>query len=277
MPKRIFVAPKSLSGVTCLFDAVEAPLDVLVRAGGVGCQTACEPTDSDFTDCGPRVLAIIQARMSSKRLEGKVLRQLAGRPLLWWVHYRLSRSTEISKIVISTSAVESDTPIQEFCSTNEIPIHRGSLDDVAGRLFDCAVAEGAGSFIRISGDSPLIDPALVDEAIALPNPEAYDLTTNTQFRSFPKGQSVEVIRTEALGEARRNMNSAADFEHVTRYFYEHPDQFTIRNFGCDEALGEIQLSVDTLEDLRVAEIILQQLGPDFSWRSATTVRSELSR
>lgn len=224
---------------------------------------------------GPRMLAVIQARMSSRRLAGKVLHPLAGKPLLRWVYDRLSQADNLSKIVVSTSNSVSDSPIVEFCSAQKIPVHRGSLDDVAGRLLDCARREGALSFVRISGDSPLIDPKLVDQAIALASAPPCDLSTNVQSRSFPKGQSVEAIRTQALERAWRDMSDAEDREHVTRYFYSHPEEFTINNFSSAEPMGEIQLSVDTPEDLRIAELLLEQLGDGFSWRAATALRAEL--
>lgn len=223
------------------------------------------------------MLAVIQARMSSRRLAGKVLHPVAGKPMLKWIYDRLSQADNVSKIVISTSNSVSDAPIVEFGRAQKIPVHRGSLDDVAGRLLDCARREGASLFVRISGDSPLIDPMLVDQAITLASAAPCDLFTNVQSRSFPKGQSVEVIRTQALARAWRIMSDTKDYEHVTRYFYSHPEDFTINNFSCDEPMGEIQLSVDTREDLRAAESMLEQLGDGFSWRTAATLRAKLLR
>lgn len=223
------------------------------------------------------MLAVIQARMSSQRLVGKVLLPLAGKPLLRWVYDRLSQADSISNIVVSTSKSASDVAIVDFCREHKIPVHRGSLDDVAGRLLDCARREGADSFVRISGDSPLIDPVLVDQAVALASAAPYDLTTNVQSRSFPKGQSVEAIRIQSLARARANMRDLEDREHVTRYFYTHPRDFAIRNFSCGEAMEGIQLSVDTLEDLRVAELLLERLGEHFSWRAAAALRAELQQ
>lgn len=221
------------------------------------------------------MLAIIQARMSSQRLVGKALHRIAEKPLLGWVYDRLSRAEHIQKIVVSTSISESDEPIKQFCESNKIPVHRGSLEDVTGRLLDCAEGENADFFVRISGDSPFIDPLIVDHAIAIAIANPRDLITNVQFRSFPKGQSVEVIRTEALARAWRDMSNAEDYEHVTRYFYGHPDLFTISNFSCPEPMPTVQLSVDTVDDLRAAETIVQKAGHLVSWRSAAVLRSEI--
>lgn len=220
------------------------------------------------------MLAIIQARMNSKRLPGKVLRPVAGRPMLKRVYERLSQSSELTTIMVSTSKAISDNAIYEFCTEQEILVHRGPLDRVAERLLDCARSQGADEFVRISGDSPLIDPALVDWAVVLQRETSCDLSTNVQVRSFPRGQSVEVIRTDSLTRAWKKMAVAQDFEHVTPYFYAHPDDFTIENFSCDERVGNLQLSIDTLEDLNAVETVLGQLGDHFSWRDAVSLMYE---
>ena len=218
-----------------------------------------------------QVLAIIQARMSSNRLPGKALRSIAGKPLLRWVYDRLTNSSELSRVVVATSEALSDNPIHEYCIQHDISVHRGPLNNVAKRLVDCARDQEADEFVRISGDSPLIDPALVDQGIALQKATSCDLSTNVQFRSFPKGQSVEVIRTESLARAMARMRQPEDFEHVTRYLYAHPDDFAIKNFSSDDAMGHLQLSVDSVEDFEMVSMVLNRLGDFFSWRDAVEV------
>lgn len=215
--------------------------------------------------------------MSSRRLPGKVLRPVAGKPMLQRVYDRLSASHELTEIVVSTSLSTSDTAIYEFCIERTIPVHRGSLTDVVDRLLDCAENRGADEFARISADSPLIDSALVDRAVLLQQKTSCDLATNVQARSFPKGQSVEVIRTQSLANAWQKMKSPRDIEHVTRYFYAHPDDFTIENFSCEDLMGNLQLSVDTPEDLEAVEALLQKLGDCFSWRDAAALMLGASR
>lgn len=223
------------------------------------------------------MLAIIQARMSSRRLPGKALRPVAGKPLLRWVFERLSNAGELSSLVVATSDSTSDNPIHDYCLEHNIAVHRGSLESVAQRLLDCAREQGADEFVRISGDSPLIDPALVNQAIVLQRVSSCDLSTNVQFRSFPKGQSVEVIRTESLARALPRMEQPEDFEHVTRYLYAHPDDFLINNFSCDEPMGHLQLSIDTVEDLEAVSMVLARLGHHFSWREAAELSLEVPR
>ena len=153
-------------------------------------------------ELGARImLAIIQARMSSHRLPGKVLTPVAGKPILKRVYERLSKSKELSEIVVATSQAASDQLIVDFCVREGIPVHQGSLDNVSERLLDCARNLGANRFVRISGDSPLIDPSIVDQAVLFQRGKACDLATNVQVRSYPKGQSVEVIRTDSFAEA----------------------------------------------------------------------------
>lgn len=223
------------------------------------------------------MLAIVQARLSSARLPGKVLRELAGQPMLGRVHSRLSCARHLSQIIVATSDDPSDDAICDYCRAQAIAYDRGPLDNVAQRFLDCAHRARADAFLRICADSPLIDPALVDQAIALHATGNADLTTNTQQRTFPKGQSVEIVRTAALADALQKMQDVADQEHVTRYLYQHPDQYRIQNFASDEPFGEVQLSVDTQADFDAIAAILQQAGDQITWRQAAELRSDRSR
>lgn len=219
------------------------------------------------------MLAIIQARMSSSRLPGKALLPMLGIPLIQRVYDRLTLVTGITKIVIATSDERSDDVLCEYCSQQNIPYFRASLDDVALRLLSCAKRERVDSFIRISGDSPLIDPAVVDKGISLYNRSPCDLATNVLVRSYPKGQSVEVIRTEALADLYDNLVKLSDREHVTSYFYAHPKRYTIKNFSSGRLMGNIQLSVDTCEDFKALERILCCTGGCVSWEVAGNLKA----
>lgn len=221
------------------------------------------------------MLAIIQARMTSTRLPSKVLLPIAGKPMIQWVVDRLRQADKLTNIVVATSDESSDDPICDYCYWQNIPCYRGALHDVAGRFLSCAESLDAEAFLRISGDSPLIDPMLVDRAVALHNSTSCDLTTNVQVRSFPKGQSVEVIRTAALAAAYPYFVDASDFEHVTRYFYLHPEQFNIESFSSQDRMGSMQLSVDTIKDLQDVELILRREGDSVSWKSAARLKREM--
>ena len=176
------------------------------------------------------MLIIIQARMSSQRLPGKVLMNIAGQPMLERVCHRVMQSNGAKKVVIATSNDSSDDQIEQFCDLRNISCFRGALDDVAGRFLAVIRREGAEEFIRISGDSPLIDPSLIDIAIFEYRSALYDLVTNVLHRTFPKGQSVELVRSSSFKQMYDESISPDDREHVTKWFYRSDINFKIRNF-----------------------------------------------
>ncbi len=209
------------------------------------------------------MLAIVQARFSSKRLPGKVLRPLAGRPLLGWLVARLNEARLVSKTVIATSTDTSDDAVAEFAASADVECFRGSLDDVAGRLLAAAQRYEAQAFVRINGDSPFTMPSLVDAVIESFVSQHPDLATNVQLRTFPKGFSVEVIRTASLGFARKLMQ-AGDKEHVTPVFYRRPDKFQIVNVVSGHDWGSVQLSVDDEDDFTLAQRMMQVESDDWT-------------
>jgi spore coat polysaccharide biosynthesis protein SpsF len=213
------------------------------------------------------MLAIIQARMTSSRLPGKVLKTLHGRPMLAWTVARLRKSRRVTRILIATSDQPSDDPIMDFCMLEGVACWRGSLDDVASRFLNAAQAEQAAVFVRVNGDSPLIDPSLVDQSIKFFEQKHVDLVTNVLIRSFPKGQSVEVINTQIFSKIYAEITETEDFEHVTRAFYKFPDRYRIFNFKSGVEAGDIQLAVDTYDDfLAIEHIISVSSGRPGGWR-----------
>ena len=213
-----------------------------------------------MADAKERIVAVVQARMSSQRLPGKVLAEVAGKPLLQYLLERLERCDELQGIAVATSEAPSDDAVQDFASAFGITCHRGALHDVAARMLMAARAENCAAFVRISGDSPLMDVALVDRAVGLFREQRPDLVSNVLVRSFPRGQSVEVIAVPAMERACAAMNGAAEREHVTPYLYAHQDEFRIVGFSTEPARTEMRLCVDTREDLRRFAGILHQLG-----------------
>lgn len=193
--------------------------------------------------------------MRSQRLPGKVLHDLAGRPLLQYVVERLQRCRGLAAVIVATSTDASDDPVAEFCAARDVNCHRGPLEDVAGRFVEVVRAYDLEAFVRVSGDSPLLDPSLVDQGTALYG-ATVDLVTNVQVRTFPPGQSVEVVRGEALVQAYELMVEADDREHVTTLFYREPGSYRIKSFEALQPYGPLNLSVDTEDDLAaVAELI----------------------
>jgi spore coat polysaccharide biosynthesis protein SpsF len=181
---------------------------------------------------------IVQARMNSARVPGKVLRPLAGRPLLGHLLDRLRRLG--MPLVVATSVHPSDDAISRFCEAEDVAVHRGSLEDVAARFVEAAREHGIDPIVRVSGDSPLLDPGLVLRAVDLWEPGV--LVTNVRPRSFPTGQSVEVFELAALEAAE---TAAEAREHVTPALYE---RLRVRNFAHTPDLSHLRLTLDTDED-----------------------------
>jgi spore coat polysaccharide biosynthesis protein SpsF len=193
-------------------------------------------------------------------MPGKALRAIRGRTQLGHVVDRVRRCRTIDGLWIATSTDPDDDAIAEFSRTEAVELYRGALDDVAGRLLNAAVAAQADALVRISADSPLIDPAIVDRAVELYRRQRPELVSNVVRRTFPKGQSVEVVAVPALKCAVEAMTTPGEREHVTPWFYANPTRVRIVGFESANPRPQMQLSVDTLEDLQRVEAILARLG-----------------
>ena len=212
-----------------------------------------------------KIAVIIQSRMTSNRLPGKVLRSVCGKPMLQYLLERLNQCENIAEIVVATSCDPSDEPIVDFCSALNVSCFRGPLLNVAKRFYDLLIEYGFDKFVRISGDSPLLDQNLIDLGIRLFLDGDYDMVTNILPRTFPKGQSVEILKSDVFIEAFEKMTEVDDLEHVTKYIYKNCNNYKILNFESGERLGNIQLSVDTEEDLLKFEQIVEAMEKDH-WR-----------
>jgi len=197
-----------------------------------------------------KILIIIQARQTSKRFKNKVLHLIYNIPIIQHVVNRIKKSKKMTKLVISSSLNKSDDDLIYYLKKNKVNFFRGDLNNVALRLYKTAKIYKVKSFVRISGDSPLIDPKLIDKAIMIANKEKkYDIITNTFPRTFPKGQSVEVIKTSLIKKYLKNF-SKLDKEHVTKYFYDNSNRFLIKNFTFNGKNKIMKLSIDTKRDLK---------------------------
>jgi len=205
-----------------------------------------------------KVVIIVQARMSSRRVPGKVLKAIAGRPMLQWVMECMAASKEADGLLLATSDDPSDDAVETFAKENNWPCFRGSLNDVAGRYLLAGEHVEADGIVRISGDSPILPYALIDRAIAMFREGDCDLVTNVKVRSYPKGASVEVFTREILRKMIANLDSAEDREHVTPWLYRQED-VRIRDFVHDPIIGTERLMVDTPEDFEVINRVLESL------------------
>ena len=220
---------------------------------------------------------IIFARMGSSRLPGKPLIDIEGRSLLGRVLDRSRRVRHADKVIIATSSESDDDAIANFAEFEGVAVYRGALEDVAARALACAEAFGVDRFARVCGDRPFFDPEIVDRLFKMHGKSRADLATNVAEKTFPAGATAEIITTEALRKVLSMTRSSSDREHVTSYFYSHPEQFAIVNLkseGIDHR--DVSLVVDNEDDLKRARFIARVLG-DESSRAGLNVVIELAR
>ncbi len=195
-----------------------------------------------------RILTIIQARLSSTRAPGKVMRRVSGKPILGFMVESLGQCSEPFDLVIATSTEPDDDAIADYCASAGVACVRGDLNDVAGRYGQVLAQHPAEAFVRLCGDSPFLDYRLVDRAIDLFRNGEQDIVTNVHPRSFPAGQSVEVFATSSFLDGLGRMTDDSDREHVTPYFYRHGGRYTIVNFAAQRDLSSVRLTVDSETD-----------------------------
>jgi len=219
--------------------------------------------ENQVVNITPKVTAMIQARTSSSRLPGKVLQKVRGKILLDYLVERLVKCLNIDAIVITTSNEPEDDAIVRYCNERSLHCRRGPLNDVATRIREVVESLAFPAFVRISGDSPLLDPTLVDEAIEVFHEKGCGLLTNIFPRSFPKGQSVEVIRSEVFLQGCAEMINDHDREHITPVFYRNPERFGVKNLHIEGASrAEVCMCVDTPRDLARFESVLDKMSRD---------------
>jgi len=217
-----------------------------------------------------RVVAIVQARMSSTRLPGKVLMDIAGISMLARSVRRLSRAKSLSEIVVATTIEKSDNPIVKECERNGWKYFRGSLEDVLDRYHSAATFFRADSVVRITSDCPMIDPGLVDAVLD----EYFKWEGDVDYlsnmfprRTYPRGLDTEVFTFDALDLAWKQDTNPALREHVTQYILRHPDIFRIRGIINDIDYSSMRWTVDTPDDLRFVRTVFENFQKDqFTWK-----------
>ncbi len=208
------------------------------------------------------VLAILQARASSSRLPGKVLAPILGQPMLMRQIERLRRAQTIDRLVVATSDDASDDALAQLCAELGVGCHRGSLNDVLARFHGaCGEFGPARHIVRLTGDCPLIDPAIVDLVIRHHLASGADYTTNAVQPTWPDGQDVEVMRAEALQRAFVEGVLPSEREHVTPYIHKHPERFRIEHVKGDQDLSALRWTVDEAADLAMVREVYAALYP----------------
>ncbi len=234
----------------------------------------------------PRTIAIIQARMSSTRLPGKVLREIAGEPMLARVIERAKRAQLVDEVVLATTTDPSDDPVAAFCAERGYNFTRGSLNDVLDRYYQAAKEYKAEVIVRLTADCPVLDPDVVDETIRAQREGNFDFVANRlpppMGRSFPIGLDTEVCTFAALERAWKEADKKHQREHVMPYLYENttlnaenrtlqtgtsPRGFKIALVNHVPDYGSLRWTVDTPEDLEfVRQVFARFEHDDFDWQ-----------
>jgi spore coat polysaccharide biosynthesis protein SpsF len=200
-----------------------------------------------------KTVIIVQARMTSTRLPGKVLLPLGGEPMLARLVERLKRVRLANAIVIATTTNDTDEPIVDLCRQLAVPCHRGSEHDVLARYAEAARAHRADVVVRITSDCPLIDPALIDQMIAVYEEGNSDCVSNMLPPTWPYGMAVEVFSAAALAQAHAEATQPAEREHVTPFLYTNPQRYRLRTVTSPTDLSGQRWTVDTPEDYELVQ------------------------
>lgn len=215
-----------------------------------------------------KTVIIVQARMTSTRLPGKVLKTVLGKSLLEYMIERLSRVKLADEIVIATTTNSTDQPIINLCEKLSVSHYRGSEEDVLARYYGAATEHKADVVVRVTSDCPIIDPQVIDEVIQrYLDLKQYDYVSNGLSRSFPRGMDTEVFSYAALQEAFLEAAEQPDREHVTPFIYRHPERYRLANVLYAQDQSRHRWTVDTMEDfVLIREIIeaLYSINPEFS-------------
>ena len=205
--------------------------------------------------------AIVQARMTSTRLPGKVLLPLGGEPMLLRLIDRLRRAETCEAVVVATTVNSTDDPVVALCARLDVPCTRGSEHDVLGRYVAAAAQHDADRLVRVTADCPLLDPAIVDQLVEEHASSGCDYVSKMLPRTWPYGMAVEVFSHTALISAHEGATKASDREHVTPYIYGHPERFELRNVRNPTDLSGHRWTVDTPEDYELVGRLFDALHP----------------
>lgn len=213
------------------------------------------------------ILGILQARCSSSRLPGKVLKPILGEPMLARQIERLRRVRKIDRLIVATSSDARDAGLAELCADADIACFRGSLDDVLDRFYQAAVHYQAYHVVRLTGDCPLCDPELIDQLIDLFLDGRHDYASTALVPTYPDGLDAEIMTMDALGQAWREARSPSDREHVTPFIHTRPERFKLASLIAETDLSDLRWTVDEPEDFEMVSRVYEALypgNPEFS-------------
>lgn len=210
-----------------------------------------------------RTIATIEARMTSSRLPGKVMKPCCGIPMMELMVNRLRRVPSLDGIVIATTVNADDDPIVDLAQRLGISHWRGSEGDVLTRVLDAAQAHRADVIVELTGDCPLIDPGIVEQCVQAYRSQEVDYMSNVLERSFPIGMDTQVFATDVLADVARRTSDPVDHEHVSLYIYRHPELYRLANLRAPAELTdpELRLTLDTMQDYQLIEAVFSHFLP----------------
>ncbi len=211
----------------------------------------------------PKVVATIEARMTSRRLPGKILKPILGKPSLEREIERLKRCKSIDQIVVATTSNPTDDPVEQLCRASGVAFYRGSEDDVLLRVLQAAQSVGADVITEITGDCPLLEPAVIDACNELYQTGKFDYVSNFIQRSWPRGINAQIFSVALLDEVNRLTSAQQDHEHVSLYIYSHPEKYRLGNLAApaDLTWPDLRLTLDTPEDYALIQKIYEAILP----------------
>lgn len=207
------------------------------------------------------ILAVLQARVSSSRLPGKVLKPILGKPMLARQIERILEAKRIDQLLVATSTEPSDNAIETLCSDLNIPCFRGSLDDVLDRFYQAAKTWQPEHVVRLTGDCPLIDPEVIDGLLDFYLKGGYEYASNAVQPTFPDGLDAEIFRFTALEQAWKEADFPSQREHVTLFIHQQPERFRIGHYTNGSNLSHLRWTVDEPEDLALVTRVYEELYP----------------
>lgn len=197
----------------------------------------------------------IQARMSSTRFPGKVLAPLHNKPILRHVVERAKRVSHVNQVVVLTSTDETDDPVASYMEHIDCFYYRGSLDNVFHRFQNALGLFPCDYFVRVSADSPFLESDLLEWMIEKSIDNDYDIISNVIVRTFPKGQSVEIVKSNVLMSVDKSLLTQLEAEHVLPYFYKNESQYKICSIKNMHDDSDLNFCVDTIQDLKTLSFL----------------------
>ena len=213
---------------------------------------------------GGHTAAVIQARMNSSRLPGKVLLDAVGKPMLELMIERVQRVPSLDRIIVATTENASDDLVVALAERLGVGAYRGSEDDVLGRVLEAARAQGAEVIVELTGDCPLIDPEIIEHCIEAYRAGGVDFVPNAITHSFPVGMDVNIYATEVLADVARRTDDPLYHEHVSLFIHQNPDIYSLKGVAAPAEFTrpEIELTLDEADDYRLISEIFDALYPE---------------